>query len=595
MSGETYKIIISAKNKTKQAFTPVMADIDKIAKKVLSAKSAVLGLAGVAGLGALIKVSADAAHQASVYSKAVGTSVEEMTAWQYAAKTVNLEADKMGDIFKDVTEKIADAFANGGGEAKEVLERLNLDLEHMANLSPDQQLLQVANALGEVGTQSEKVQIMESLASDASLLLPLLENNAEGLKQLRDEAIASGNAIGNIDAAQMEAANQSMIRAKGIVTGIATQLTVKLAPYLEYTANWFLENAKQAGGVGEMVNSAMDSATTAIGYVITALDYMQIGWEVIKLGVGTFATVSLKALNSIINPIRYVNELLGVEQPAAFKFLTHLVGDFEQAAIDGQANLLNMISSVGQNAEAAKGALKDVKQAAEEVAAIQVQQNADDNSAAVEAAAARIAEVKAAEQEQLDLAHALAIVSEQEYQQELVAAADLATAQKISIVGSMMGNLSSLMSTQSKKLFNIGKVAAIAGGFIKMYESILSSYAAGAKIGGPPLGAAFATTAGVAAGAHLANIKKQKFSGQAHAGLDNVPSEGTYLLQKGEMVLDPGTSEKVRNNAIGGDKNVNVTFAIPSDEYGRDMLKNNRGLIFNLMTEAMNEEGFSWS
>jgi len=592
MSGETYKIVISAKNKTKQAFTPVMADIDKIAKKVLSAKSAVLGLAGVAGLGALIKVSADAAHQASVYSKAVGTSVEEMTAWQYAAKTVNIEADKMGDIFKDVSEKIGDAFANGGGEAKEVLERLNLDLEHMANLSPDQQLLQVANALGEVGTQSEKVQIMESLASDASLLLPLLKNNAEGLKQLRDEAIASGNAIGNIDAAQMEAANQSMIRTKGIVTGIATQLTVKLAPYLEYTANWFLENAKQAGGVGEVVNSAMDSATTAIGYVITALDYMQIGWEVIKLGVVTFATVSLKALNSIINPIRYVNELLGVEQPAAFQFLTHLVGDFEQAAIDGQANLLNMISSVGQNAEAAKGALKDVKQAAEEVAAIQVQQSGDDNSAAVEAAATRMAEIKAAELEQINMANALAVAGEQAYQQELIETAKQAVAAKVQVIGDMMSSLSTLMSAKSKSLFKIGKASAIANALINTYQAVTKTMASVPY----PLNIPLAAAQSVAGMVQVQNIKSQSFKGQAHSGLDNVPSEGTYLLQKGEMVLDPGTSEKVRNNAIGGS---GITFApviMAQDAASfEDRQRETFPQLWNLFMDKLNEEGLSLS
>jgi len=592
MSGETYKIIISAKNKTKQAFTPVMADIDKISKKVLSAKSAVLGLAGAAGFGALIKVTADAAHQSMVYSRATNTAIQEMTSLQYAFKTVNIEADKTGDILKDMTEKIGDAFANGGGEAKEVLDRLNLDLEYMANLSPDQQLLRVASALDKVGTQSEKVQIMESLASDASLLLPLLENNAEGLRRLRDEAITSGNAIGNIDAAQMEAANQSMIRAKGIVTGIATQLTVKLAPYLEYTANWFLENARQAGGVGEMVNSAMDSATTAIGYVITALDYMQIGWEVIKLGVVTFATVALKSLDAVIEPIRTVNQLLGIDQPAAFHVLTAMVGDFEQAAIDGQANLLNMISSVGQNAEAAKGALKDVKQAAEEVATIQVQQSGDDNSAAVEAAATRMAEIKAAELEQINMANALAVAGEQAYQQELIETAKQAVAAKVEVIGDMMSSLSTLMSAKSKSLFKIGKASAIANALINTYQAVTKTMASVPY----PLNIPLAAAQSVAGMVQVQNIKSQSFKGQAHSGLDNVPSEGTYLLQKGEMVLDPGTSEKVRNNAIGGS---GITFApviMAQDAASfEDRQRETFPQLWNLFMNKLNEEGLSFS
>lgn len=40
--------------------------------------------------------------------------------------------------------------------------------------------------------------------------------------------------------------------------------------------------------------------------------------------------------------------------------------------------------------------------------------------------------------------------------------------------------------------------------------------------------------------------------GQAHAGMDYVPSEGSYNLQRGEMVLDPGTSDEVRDAAVNG-------------------------------------------
>lgn len=40
--------------------------------------------------------------------------------------------------------------------------------------------------------------------------------------------------------------------------------------------------------------------------------------------------------------------------------------------------------------------------------------------------------------------------------------------------------------------------------------------------------------------------------GQAHSGLDTVPADGTYVLKQGEMVVDSGTSEEVRQNLLGG-------------------------------------------
>lgn len=40
--------------------------------------------------------------------------------------------------------------------------------------------------------------------------------------------------------------------------------------------------------------------------------------------------------------------------------------------------------------------------------------------------------------------------------------------------------------------------------------------------------------------------------GMAHSGMDYVPREGSYILQQGEIVLDPGTSKELRQAALGG-------------------------------------------
>ena len=64
-------------------------------------------------------------------------------------------------------------------EAAEALENINLTAAELVNLAPDQQLLAIAGGLDAVGSNAAKIQVLESLASDASLLIPLLENDAE--------------------------------------------------------------------------------------------------------------------------------------------------------------------------------------------------------------------------------------------------------------------------------------------------------------------------------------------------------------------------------------------------------------------------------
>jgi len=93
---------------------------------------------------------------------------------------------------------------------------------------------------------------------------------------------------------------------------------------------------------------------------------------------------------------------------------------------------------------------------------------------------------------------------------------------KMNVASSMFGNLSSLMNTESKKMFEIGKAAATAGAIIDGIAAVQGAYKTGSKIGGPPLGAAFAATAAVAT---LANIKQiqstqygSKSAGQSYQG-----------------------------------------------------------------------------
>ncbi|NOU50270.1 tape measure protein [Pseudoalteromonas sp. JBTF-M23] len=97
------------------------------------------------------------------------------------------------------------------------------------------------------------------------------------------------------------------------------------------------------------------------------------------------------------------------------------------------------------------------------------------------------------------------------------------------------------MGEQSKKAFKMYKAFAISQALIKTYESATSAYSALAWIKpiGPALGAAAAAAAVAMGMAQVRQIKAQQPAGIAHGGLDYVPNESTYLLQRGERVLSP--------------------------------------------------------
>lgn len=120
-------------------------------------------------------------------------------------------------------------------------------------------------------------------------------------------------------------------------------------------------------------------------------------------------------------------------------------------------------------------------------------------------------------------------------------------AAKLSLASSAFGNLSSLMLTENKKLFEIGKVAALAQATIDGYSAIQSSYKEGTKIGGPAVGAAFAATAAVATAVQISNIASTSF-GSSGGSVSASSAGSTDVTANGA-----GSNDTSRSLIIQGD------------------------------------------
>jgi len=129
--------------------------------------------------------------------------------------------------------------------------------------------------------------------------------------------------------------------------------------------------------------------------------------------------------------------------------------------------------------------------------------------------------------------------------------------ERLSATSTMFGNLAIAAKAFGKKGFAIWKAMAISQAIVDTYRGATAAFAALAGIPyvGPVLGVAAAAAAIAAGLANVATISGTKFEGQAHSGLDSVPSEGTYLLQRGERIVQPDQNERLTeflDNQSGG-------------------------------------------
>ncbi len=145
----------------------------------------------------------------------------------------------------------------------------------------------------------------------------------------------------------------------------------------------------------------------------------------------------------------------------------------------------------------------------------------------------------------------------------------------LSNAGSTFGELAQLtktfageQSTAYKAMFAVSKAFAIAETTIKTYQAAQDAYASLSSIPyvGPALGAAAAAAAISAGLARVATISSQSLGGVAHGGLDFVPKESTFLLDRGERVLSPRQNTDLtsflKQNGNGPNRQLYVNFTV---------------------------------
>ncbi|EMA3982371.1 hypothetical protein U3A71_001995 [Salmonella enterica] len=135
--------------------------------------------------------------------------------------------------------------------------------------------------------------------------------------------------------------------------------------------------------------------------------------------------------------------------------------------------------------------------------------------------------------------------AERKHKKTLIDIENQAANARLSIVSDMFGGMTSALQMFGLENTAVGKTMFVAQKGAAIAQATIDTYAAANKaLASAPAPMNYALAAGaVARGiANVAQIKSTSLDGMAHDGLDNIPREGTWLLQKGERVVDDRTN-----------------------------------------------------
>lgn len=316
-----------------KAMTNLRKDMSLTKKAFDFARKNYLAYAG--GIGAAISAAfapvknANAAKEILIASQTLGISAEKYQVLTRAAADYGIQMDKVADALKDFRDRQGEYLSTGGGELKDFMKMIaepqGVHIQDLIKLPPDEALIKVQDLMDSAGLSAQAQTFMwESIADDASKLVPILSGGGMALKSWEDHLKRTGQIMSTDLVERLATINRNFSLIGGVIGGFGKQFTAGLAPHLEavsndlfkFLSNWTSASSTMAAA-GDILGRALEfiaehfrtiislgiayaavmwALPAAIGAVATAVAILSGGFEVLKIaliqtGVGALVVI----------------------------------------------------------------------------------------------------------------------------------------------------------------------------------------------------------------------------------------------------------------------------------------------------------------
>ena len=248
------QLTLKGAEQVKQGLKTISGSAAEMARQFEASRGAILTTAAAVATatGIMVDRVSTAAAEIERFAMLAGSTPDEFQRMAAGAKSAGMSMEAYASTMKDVQDKIGDFLQTGGGELKDFFEKIapavGVTAEQFKDLSGPQALQLFYNSLEKANlSQKETVFWMESIADDATALVPLLQNNGAAFDALADRAAKYGAVLSDYALAAAKDFKSQTDEMTLALQGAEQILAVGLIPTLTETARELLATADSAG------------------------------------------------------------------------------------------------------------------------------------------------------------------------------------------------------------------------------------------------------------------------------------------------------------------------------------------------------------
>lgn len=614
-------------DKTKEATDSAKSNIEALGGVADKVKDALGGLAAglsVHAFSEMIKGTIDAGVRLTELGAKLNMGVDSLSQYKYIAEANSIELETLTGSFQKMQIAVSKA-ASGSGEAADALKNLGLSAADLHNLSPDEQFEKIADALSNVSNQGDKAKIAMALFGKAGgQLLPIMEDGAKGLQEMRAEADRLGVTISKTAGEQLGQFDDVMDRLGAQAQGLKNTMAIALLPALT-----------DIGSAFESTTTETDSfqvAMEAVGSVLKGVAFAGVavveGISLLGKTLGAMAAEAVAIASGDFSRAAEISKENAADEDATVKKLSETYKKLfeakqeaakepeQQKSTSGGGYDSVQAASVVMNQTALDEKLKQEQAYSDQISEMWNKQLAaeqaiqDERIAKSQEAAQKIYDATRTPLEQfkkdyedltalyqqgyfdrlggeetyhratLDLNNKR-LSSEKKNASDSLSWEKMTNSQKVNYAASTGREILGIISGGNSEVFRQNKALALALGALDAAKAVMGAYAFGADLGGPALGAAFAAVAGLAQAKNLLAISSADYGksavgggpGTYSGGSISTPIDGTTMTSSSSPQTTAAPTKVVYLSLVGNDS---ATFT-------KTQVRN--------MIELINEEG----
>lgn len=269
-------------SKANESISKTGKEADSLSTKIGNGLKTVAGIgaavggavaAGAAALYGMAMKSAETTDRIDKLSNKIGISKTAFQEWDYVLGQNGMDVEKLQVGVKTLTAQM-DAVAKGNKNAAENFEKLGLSVTDANGKlkSQEQMTNETIMALANMENGTEKARLATELFGKAGIeMMPMLNNGAEGITQLKDRAHELGLVMSDEAVTAGVVLGDTMDDVKKSFGQVVTTIGVQVMPIIQKLLEWVLTNMPQ---IQSFISKAFGVISQVVGTAVSVIEWL---------------------------------------------------------------------------------------------------------------------------------------------------------------------------------------------------------------------------------------------------------------------------------------------------------------------------------